>query len=373
MWEAFSLQRLESLVSDKNLVELYEKLERGFPLSLEDGLYLYETDDIFGLAAIANRWCERLNGNFVFFVVNRHINPTNYCVNRCAFCAFSKTRGEPGGYELTLSEILDKAKEAASEGAREFHIVGGLHPDWPYEYYIEIVRLLKENFPHIHIKAYTAVEIDYFSRISGKSVEDVLAELKNAGLDSMPGGGAEIFNEEIRKVLCPEKISSERWLEIHRTAHKLGIKTNCTMLYGHLESLKDRVEHLIALRKLQEETGGFQAFVPLSFHPENTAVCVEPATGVDDLKTIAVSRLVLHNVPHIKAYWIMLGEGIAQLALLFGADDLEGTVYEEKITHSAGATSPQGLTKKRLLKMIKDVGKIPVERDALYNRIRVYE
>ena len=367
------LPKLENSVSDPNLIEIFLKLKKGEALSFEDGLYLYETEDIFGLATIANSWCESKNGKYAYFVVNRHINPTNYCVNRCAFCAFSKEKGDEGGYELSLDEILKKAEEAVVQGARELHIVGGLHPDWPFEYYVNIIKALKKNFPKVHIKAYTAVEIEYFSKISGKSIREVLLELKEAGLDSIPGGGAEIFNEDIRHVLCPEKTSSETWLRIHEVAHSIGIKTNCTMLYGHIETLEDRISHLIMLRELQERTGGFQAFIPLSFHPANTKIEAVPSTGIEDLKTVAVCRLVFHNVPHVKAYWIMLGVGIAQLALLFGADDIEGTVYEEKITHSAGADSPQGLSKSELIRLIKDVGKIPVERDALYNRIKIYD
>ncbi len=350
-----------------------EKLEAGEPLSFEDGVALFKTGDLLGLGMLAEAFAEGLHGDRVFFVVNRHINPTNYCRNRCAFCAFSKRPGEEGGYELTLEEILSAAEEAVEQGARELHIVSGLHPTWPFERYVEIIKSLKDRFPHVHLKAYTAVEVEHFSRISGRSVEEVLKTLKDAGLDSMPGGGAEILNDRVRARLCPEKTSWQMWLEIHKTAHRLGIKTNCTMLYGHIETIEERVDHLIKLRELQDETGGFQAFIPLSFHPENTKVRVEPATGVEDLRVIAVSRLLLHNIPHVKAYWVMLGEGIAQIALKFGATDLEGTVYEEKITHAAGATSPQGLSKERLLKLIRDAGKRPVERDALYNVVRVYD
>ncbi len=350
-----------------------EKLEAGEPLSFEDGVALFKTGDLLGLGMLAEAFAEGLHGDRAFFVVNRHINPTNYCRNRCAFCAFSKRPREEGGYELTLEEILSAAEEAVGQGARELHIVSGLHPTWPFERYVEIIKSLKDRFPHVHLKAYTAVEVEHFSRISGRSVEEVLKTLKDAGLDSMPGGGAEILNDRVRARLCPEKTSWQMWLEIHKTAHRLGIKTNCTMLYGHIETIEERVDHLIKLRELQDETGGFQAFIPLSFHPENTKVRVEPATGVEDLRVIAVSRLLLHNIPHVKAYWVMLGEGIAQIALKFGATDLEGTVYEEKITHAAGATSPQGLSKERLLKLIRDAGKRPVERDALYNVVRVYD
>ncbi len=360
------------MVEDQKLTEILERLMKGTPPSFEEGLMLYRTQDLLGLGYVANTYAEHLHGKRVFFVVNRHINPTNYCVNKCAFCAFSRSPGDEGGYQYSIEEMLQKAQRAVEEGARELHIVSGLHPQWSYEYYLEIVRQLKYHFPHVHIKAYTAVEIEHFSRISGKSVEEVLSELKEAGLDSMPGGGAEILNSRVREKLCPQKTSWQMWLKIHETAHRLGIKTNCTMLFGHIESIEERLEHLIKLRELQERTGGFQAFIPLVFHPKNTKIKVKKTTGVDILKTIAVSRLMLYNIPHVKAYWVMLGEGIAQIALNFGASDLEGTVFEEKITHAAGAESPQGLTKSRILKLIRDAGKIPVERDALYNTVRVY-
>ncbi len=359
-------------VEDKFLLYALEKVESGETLSFEEGIRLYRTQDLLGLGHVADKYATKLHQGRVYFVVNRHINPTNYCVNRCKFCAFSKSKGEKGGYEYTLREIEEKARRAVEDGAREFHVVSGLHPDWDFGHYVEIVKKLKDKFPHVHVKAYTAVEIEHFSKISGLSIEEVLNKLKEAGLDSMPGGGAEILNDRVRSQLCPEKTSWKRWLEIHKTAHRLGIKSNCTMLFGHVESIEDRIDHLLKLRELQEETGGFQAFIPLPFHPQNTNVNVNFTTGVDMLKTIAVSRLILNNVPHIKAYWVMLGEGIAQVALNFGATDMEGTVYEEKITHAAGASSPQGLSKKRLIKLIKDAGKIPVERDALYNVVKVH-
>ena len=321
---------------------------------------------------MADRLSRMLNGPYTFFVVNRHINPTNLCVNQCRFCAFFRREGEEGAYQLSLDEILAKAQEAVEQGARELHIVGGLHPTWPFEYYLEMVRELKNAFPRVHIKAFTAVEVEHMARLSGLEIEEVLSRLREAGLDSMPGGGAEVFSRRVREALCPKKTSSEDWLKIHKKAHRLGIKTNCTLLYGHMETLQERVEHLIRLRQAQEEAPGFQAFIPLAFHPENTPIPARGTTGVDDLKTIAVARLVLHNIPHIKAYWVMLGEKTAQVALAFGADDLEGTVVEEKITHMAGATSPQFISKKRLIGIIRKAGKIPVERDALYNRLRVY-
>ena len=321
---------------------------------------------------MADHLSRMINGPYAFFVVNRHINPTNLCVNQCRFCAFFRREGEEGAYQLSLDEILAKAQEAVEQGARELHIVGGLHPTWPFEYYLEMVRELKNAFPRVHIKAFTAVEVEHMARLSGLEIEEVLSRLREAGLDSMPGGGAEVFSRRVREALCPKKTSSEDWLKIHKKAHRLGIKTNCTLLYGHMETLQERVEHLIRLRQAQEEAPGFQAFIPLAFHPENTPIPARGTTGVDDLKTIAVARLVLHNIPHIKAYWVMLGEKTAQVALAFGADDLEGTVVEEKITHMAGATSPQFISKKRLIGLIRKAGKIPVERDALYNRLRVY-
>ena len=321
---------------------------------------------------MADALSRMINGPYAFFVVNRHINPTNLCVNQCRFCAFYRKEGDKGAYELSIQDILKKAEEAVQQGARELHIVGGLHPRWPFSYYLRIVRELKEAWPWVHIKAFTAVEVEHMARISGLPVEDVLIQLKEAGLDSMPGGGAEVFSARVRKALCPKKTSSRDWLEIHKKAHRLGIKTNCTLLYGHIETPEERVEHLIRLREAQDEAPGFLAFIPLAFHPENTPIPAKGTTGIDDLKTVAVARLMLNNIPHIKAYWVMLGEKTAQVALTFGADDLEGTVVEEKITHMAGATSPQTIPKKRLVNLIRKAGKIPVERDALYNHLRVY-
>lgn len=357
---------------DKRLIPIAEKVFKGKFLSLKEGLTLYQTGDFFALGYMADQLSRMINGPYAYFVVNRHINPTNLCVNQCCFCAFYRREGEEGAYQLTLEEILAKAAQAVEQGARELHIVGGLHPTWPLDYYLDIVRKLKEAFPRVHVKAYTAVEVEHMARISGLTVEEVLSRLKEAGLDSMPGGGAEVFSSRIRKALCPKKTSSQEWLRIHKAAHRLGIKTNCTLLYGHMETLRERVEHLIRLREAQEEAPGFQAFIPLAFHPENTPIPARGTTGMDDLKTIAVARLMLPNIPHIKAYWVMLGEKTAQVALAFGADDLEGTVVEEKITHMAGATSPQFISRGRLIRLIRKAGKIPVERDALYNRLRVY-
>ncbi len=351
--------------------EILEKAFNGEPLDIAEGLRLFESDHLHEIGLYAKKLSERLNSGRVYFVVNRHINPTNICVNRCRFCAFSRSKGETGAYELSIEDVLERVKSSPAE-LKELHIVGGLHPDRDLGYYEKMLSGIKQLRPHVHIKAFTAVEIDYLARKSSLTVEETLARLKKSGLDAMPGGGAEIFNEEVRARLCPEKISGKRWLEVHRTAHKLGIRTNATMLYGHIESYKDRVEHLLALRELQAETGGFQAFVPLPYHPENTYISTRFPSGIDDLKTIAISRLILNNIPHIKAYWIMLGEKLTQIALCFGADDIDGTVIEEKITHSAGAQTEEGLTRERLVELIKRAGRVPVERDALYNVVRIY-
>jgi len=368
------------------LEKIRDKVFAGKRISKDDALELFETDDISFLGYLASEVAERKNGKRVSFIRNRHITPTNICVNRCRFCAFSRSKGEEGAFELTLEEIIQKIGSYYSDltnppsppfskggkgGISEVHIVGGLHPDWPFEYYLEMLSKIKKNFPNLHIKAFTAVEIDYMSRISGLSLEETLIALKTHGLDLMPGGGAEIFDSRIRNRLCPEKISGERWLKVIETAHRLGIKTNATMLYGHIENYEHRVDHLFRLRELQDITEGFQAFIPLSYHPKGTEIGGFYSSGIDDLKTIAVSRIVLDNFPHVTAYWIMLGEKISQLALLFGASDLSGTVIEEKITHSAGALSSESMTPEQLIHLIKMAGKIPVVRDSFYRKLRV--
>lgn len=311
-----------------------------------------------------------LYGKDVFFVQNIHVNYTNICLNHCKFCAFAKDEGEESAYEMNIEDIVGYIYSHGSSMS-EIHIVGGLHPNKPFEFYTKMVSSIKENFPKMAVKAFSAVEIDYFSRISGKTTDNVLKALKRSGLDMMPGGGAEILVDSVRQVICPEKITSKRWLEIMEIAHNNDIKTNATMLYGHVESNEDKFEHLKKIHKLQEKTGGFTAFIPLAFHPENTFLSHKmPATGVDDLKNIAVSRIVLDNIPHIKAYWVMLGEKTAQVALYFGADDLDGTIVKENITHSAGAKSKEGLTEEDLVFLAKSAGFNPVERDAFYNEIK---
>ena len=350
------------------------KVLSGHRLSTDDALFLFQSDDIFTMGRLANIIAGKKNGKNAYFIQNRHINPTNICVNRCKFCAFSRSKGDKGAYELSIKEILKKLRTQNSElrtSFTEVHIVGGLHPDWPFDFYLEMLWQIKKALPHIHIKAFTAVEIDYFSKISGLSLADTLSELRDAGLDSMPGGGAEIFDARVRNRICPEKIPGKRWLKIMEAAHIARIRTNATMLYGHLETHKHRVEHMLKLRELQDKTGGFQAFIPLAFHPLNTKIeGASYTSGIDDLKTIAISRLFLDNFQHIKAYWIMLGEKIAQLALMFGADDLDGTIVEEKITHSAGALSANALTRAQLVDLIEKAGKIPVERDSYYRPVK---
>ena len=349
--------------------DIKNKILSGKRLTKEEAIRLFESDDIFTLGKLASHASKKKNGNKAYFIRNIHINPTNICVNRCKFCAFSRSKGEEGAYEMTLDEIIRKL----STSFQEVHIVGGLHPDWPFEYYLEMLSSIKKHFPKLQIKAFTATEIEYMSRISGKSVFDTLTALRKHGLDTMPGGGAEIFDVGVRNQLCPEKLSSEGWLNVMETAHKAGIKTNATMLYGHVETYEQRVDHLMRLRELQDRTGGFQAFIPLAYHPKNTEIGGSYSSGIDDLKTIAVSRLVLDNFSHIKAYWIMLGEKVSQLALLFGADDIDGTIIEEKITHSAGALSGNAMTAEQLRNLIKKAGKVPVERDSFYRELKVNE
>ncbi|MGE5238861.1 MAG: aminofutalosine synthase MqnE [Chloroflexota bacterium] len=340
----------------------------GERIGRDAAIALYESDDLFSLGRLASRVAEEKNGRNAYFIVNRHINPTNICVNRCRFCAFSRSKGEEGAFELTIEEMLRKVDEAGSgpHPAREVHIVGGLHPDWPFSYYLDMLAAIKHAHPAIAIKAFTAVEVDYMSRISGFSLDETLGRLRESGLDLMPGGGAEIFGSRVRQALCPEKISGDRWLDVMEMAHAAGIRTNATMLYGHIETAAERVDHLLRLRDLQDRTGGFQAFIPLAYHPRNTEMGGFYSSGIDDLRTIAVSRLVLDNFDHIKAYWIMLGEKVSQVALLFGADDIDGTIIEEKITHAAGAMSGEGMTRDEMINLIEKAGKVPVERDAFY-------
>jgi aminodeoxyfutalosine synthase len=355
-----------------NITLIRKKILAGKRLDRQDGITLFRSFDLLTLGRMASLVAERKNGDRVYFVQNMHINPTNLCVNRCKFCAFSRSKGEPGAYEMSIDDIVSKAR-TAEKGVREVHIVSGLHPDLPFSWYLDMLHALKKNFPHIHIKAFTAVEIDYMAKLSGLGLKDTLLALREAGLGSLPGGGAEIFNPAVRNTLCAEKISGDRWLEVMETAHGIGLKSNATMLYGHIETAADRVDHLIKLRELQDATGGFQAFIPLSFHSQNTEIRKSSyTTGFDDLKTLAISRLMLDNFDHIKAYWVMLGEKIAQVALNFGVDDLDGTVVEEKITKAAGGTTEGSMTKDDIVFLIKQAGRSPVERDTVYNVVKVW-
>jgi len=369
------LESLKSFDFFRGIEDIAEKVFAGERLSFEDGVRLFKEAELYQLSALADYVAEKKNGKFVYFNVNVHITPTNVCVGTCRFCAFRRDRGEDGAYELAVSEIVEKLRsyKRLNPELSEVHIVGGLHPEWGLREYGEIVKRVKEEFPDVHIKAYTAEEISYMARREGISAEEVLKELISLGLGSLPGGGGEIFSPKVREKICPDKISGEEYLEVHKTAHRLGLRSNATMLFGHIESVEDRVEHLLMLREAQDETGGFQTFIPLAFHPLNTKIeGASYTTGVDELRTIAVSRLLLDNFPHVKAYWVMLGEKVAQIALRFGADDIDGTVVEEDITQAAGARAGQYLPKDRLVRLIKEAGKIPVERDTLYGIRKVY-
>ena len=347
-----------------------DKVEASQRLTFEDGLALEASTDLFALGEMANLVRERYNGNFGYYNVNTHINPTNVCVYKCDFCAFRADMDDPRAYTMNESQIQERAKQAHNRGATELHIVGGLHHKLPFSYYVDVVRWVKEAAPEIHVKAYTGVEIEWFKKIAKLSTRDVLQALIEAGLGSLPGGGAEIFHPEIREEICGAKATTEQWFDAHRTAHQLGLHSNATMLYGHIEKAKHRIDHMIRLRELQDETGGFQTFIPLAFHPDNSRMDEIPkASGVMDLKTMAISRLMLDNFPHIKAYWVMLGIKTAQVALSFGADDLDGTVVHETIYHEAGAETPQEISVAEIQRLIEEAGRIPVERDTLYHRV----
>jgi aminodeoxyfutalosine synthase len=349
---------------------LREKIQSGQRLSFDEGLYLEQHADLFTLGELANLVRERKNGNFAYYNVNEHLNPTNVCVYRCTFCAFRADLKSPKGYVMSDEQILERAEEAERRRATELHIVGGLHHQLPYEWYLSVVRIIHRSFPRLHLKAYTAVEWDWFSRLTGRPTRDILAEFKDAGLGSLPGGGAEIFHPEVRDQICEHKADADSWIRIHREAHELGLRSNATMLYGHIEEPRHRIDHLCRLRELQDQTGGFQTFIPLAFHPDNTKLShIAKASGLVDLRTMAISRLMLDNFPHIKAYWIMLGIKIAQMSLSFGADDIDGTVVHEKIYHDAGSDSPEELTIAELRRLIQEAGRLPVERDTLYHEV----
>jgi aminodeoxyfutalosine synthase len=365
-----SRARLAASFGNSDLAPIAAKVLSGERLSFDDGVRLFRTRDFLGLGRLANHVREERHGNVAHYNVNRYLNPTNLCWVDCALCAWAKKVNEPGGYELAIDECVEEAGRGYSEAVTEFHIVGGLHPTWPYEYYTGLLAALKEKFPAVHLKAFTMVEIDWIARMGNRTIVDTIRDLRAAGMDSCPGGGAEIFERKVRDVICRNKISGERWLEIARECHREGVRTNATILYGHVETDEDRVDHLVRLRDLQDETGGFTGLIPLAFHPENTPLAHLPATsGQLDLRVIAASRLLLDNFPHIKAYWIQIGTRLAQVALFFGADDLVGTVVDETITHAAGATTASGMTRTDFERMIRETGREPFERDADYRRV----
>src|ERR1700733_3344557 len=357
-------------ITDARLEPIAQRVLAGERLSADDGLGLFQSHDLLAVGWLPNHVREQRHGNLCYYNVNRHINPTNVCVAHCKLCAFGRSPDVQGAYTMALEEVFARGAQGVAEGATEFHIVGGLHPDLSFDYYLDLIRGLKQRFPQVHLKAFTMVEVHYYARLSKLSIKDTLLKMKDAGVDSLPGGGAEIFHPRVRRIICDHKVSGQMWLSIASTAHALGMRSNATMLYGHVETLEERVDHLVRLRETQDKTHGFVAFIPLEFHPGNTALDYLPKpTGMDALKTIAVSRLMLDNFDHIKAYWIMLTPRIAQIALRFGANDLDGTVVEEKIYHDAGATPPEHLTRAELERLIRAAGRVPVERDTRYNPV----
>jgi aminodeoxyfutalosine synthase len=366
---------VEQLAHAANLAEIYTKVQDGERLSHEDGVRLFRSRELMAVGAMADIVRGRKNGDDAYFVRNMHLNPTNVCTVDCKFCGFYRPyRNKERGWTWSLERCLDEVRKRMDEPLTEVHIVGGHNPDYPYEFYTDLIRGIREVRTDMHVKAFTATEYDFFAKRFKKPLETVFSDFTEAGLGSLPGGGAEVLVERVRQELYPKKISGERWLEVIRIAHARGLRSNATLLYGHIETLEERVEHLCRLRELQDETGGFMCFIPLAFHPANTELSHLPGpTGFDDLMTVAVSRLMLDNFDHIKAYWIMVTPRIAQTALNMGADCIDGTVVEEKIVHMAGAKTPAGLTMEALQGLIRDAGRVPVQRDSLYNELQRFE
>lgn len=364
---------MKNYIYNAGLGSILEKVSSKERLSFADGLLLYKTHDILALGYLANLVKQRLNGDNAYFIYNQHINYSNICTNLCKFCAFGRDKDSELAFEMSVEEVKQKVRDRLAEPITEIHMVGGIHPDLPFQYYIELLRGIKEVRPEVHIQAFTCVEIAHLAELTGQSVAETLELLKEAGLGSLPGGGAEVFSSRVRQLTCEKKLSGLEWLEVAKTAHRKGLNTNATMLYGHIETLEERLEHLAALREAQDETNGFLSFIPLAFHPKNTSMSdIARTTGYDDLKNIAVSRLFLDNFPHIKAYWVMIGPQMAQIALSFGADDMDGTVKEEVITHMAGAETAQAIGSRTLISLIREAGRIPIQRDTLYNVIEVH-
>lgn len=356
-------------VRDAGLHHIHDKLEAGERLSFDDGIRLFETPDTLALGWLANREREKRHGGRTYYNFNIRLEATNVCVASCLFCSFARLRpGDEGSYTMSLDHAWDKLRQRAGQPLTEIHVVNGLHPDLPFDYYTELLRGFKRIRPGIHLKCFTAVEIAFFADLYGKTDEAILRELQDAGLDSLPGGGAEIFAPRVRQKICHDKCDADRYLSIHRTAHRLGMRTNVTMLYGHIETIAERVDHMLRARALQDDTGGLQAFIPLAFHPDNNQMRKLPApSAIDTLRVHAVSRLMLDNIPHIKAFWIATGVETAQLCLWFGADDLDGTVQEERIYHMAGSRTPQIMSTTDIRRLIRAAGREPIERDTLYN------
>jgi aminodeoxyfutalosine synthase len=358
---------------EKRMTEIAEKVEHGERLSLEDGVFLYESDDLLTIGQLANKVNLRKNGKKVYFIENMSLYFTNVCEAHCAFCHFRRDEGEEGAYTLTPEQMFEYIDEHFHPGMREFHITGGHNPNVPFDYYVNYVRALKKRYPDVTIKAHTAAEIEFFSRISGLSYKEVLQTLVDAGLSTLTGGGAEILSERYRQKMGVGKATTDQWLEVQRVAHSIGLKTHATMLYGSIETLEERIQHMIYLREIQDDTNGFLVFIPNAVQPASVSAGIKRRVAAfDDLKTIAISRLMLDNIPHIKAYFINLGTQLAQLAFTFGASDAHGTIIKERISHAAGALSPEGLTRDELVWLIKGAGRIPVERDTFYNEIKVY-
>jgi len=362
---------MDSEQTQSTLDVIRRKVESAERLDAAEGQFLFRDDiDLHEVGRLADLVRQRKNGRLAYYNINAHVNPTNVCIYRCALCAYSRDAGDADAYLMGDDEILAQADEAARAGCTELHLVGGLHPEKKFDWYLGVIRRLHAAFPRLHLKAWTAVEIARFAELSGLSIGRVLELLIEAGLGSLPGGGAEIFDPAVRAQICPRKADAATWLDVHRTAHRLGLRSNATMLYGHVESTAQRVDHLLRLRQLQDETGGFLAFVPLSFHPDGTRLAhLHRTSSLDDLRTVAVGRLLLDNFDHVKAYWISLGLGTAQVALAYGADDLDGTVRQERIHHEAGAESPKCLSVAELRLLIEETGHEPIERDTLYRRV----
>ena len=360
---------MRARLATHRLLDLADKLDADVRLTLNDGLRLFECPDLLAVGWLANREREKRHAGRTYYNHNLRLEATNVCVASCLFCAFARLKpGDAGAYTMSLEQAWDKLRQRRHQSLTEVHVVNGLHPDLPFEFYVELLQGFKRIRPDVHLKCFTAVEIAFFADLYGRTDEQVLRELMDAGLDSMPGGGAEVFAERVRRKVCHDKCDADRWLSIHRIAHRLGMRSNVTMLYGHIETVEERVDHMLRARALQDETGGFQAFIPLAFHPDNNQLRKLPApTAADTLRVHAVARLLLDNIAHVKAFWIATGVDVAQTSLWFGVDDLDGTVQEERIYHMAGARTPESMTTGEISRLIRAAGREPVERDTLYN------